>query len=207
MMNIVRAIFVVLTGFVLFGPQGEPKETRASSTVLVSLPQGHGSGVYLGNGYVLTVDHVAGRGKDLKVKTDKGDDYDATLLWSNHAYDVALLQITEKPNSIVPARLACRTPKTGEEITAAGNPLSISFINTYGRVSGPPREFNDTKWVTPASYTVIPGMSGGPVYDAKGFVLGLNDMVTIQPMGFTAAPVGLGWFVPAKVACLLMMRG
>lgn len=189
-------------------------DTRAHSTVLVNVgPHSHGSGVYLGHGYVLTVNHVVESAlgdKDpdkIEIKTDDKRSYDATVLWANATYDVALLSISEDAN-IVPARLACRMPKVGEKVRAEGNPGDVEFISTDGKVTGVSRPRLTSAIVTPMTAPVVWGMSGGPVYDSRGFVLGLNDQITIIKLTFfNQVPVpDIGWFVPAKVACTLMGR-
>jgi serine protease Do len=188
-------------------PSVKKSARLAGPTVMIALADGHGSGVYLGNGRVLTVAHVVDGEDSLTVKTDRGEELPVEVLWSSKKFDVAVLQINVNAK-IKPAQLACRMPKIGEPVSFSGNPLRQTFITTYGRVAGTPRSLEKIAAViVPVSATILPGMSGGPVFDERGYVIGLNDAAMLAPaqgMMPVSAPVAVGFFVPAKVACILM---
>jgi S1-C subfamily serine protease len=194
----------------LFGDLGP---TKASSTVYIDIDgHGHGSGVYLGHGLVLTAAHVANADvKKLTVKTNKTGEYEAKLIWSIKSADVALIDIGENADSSIAASpLACRKPVEGELVRSEGNPLGEKWLKTWGRVAGEtgPRYDNDA--LTPLDMTILPGVSGGPVFDKDGYVIGLNDAVMLMPLlgsPFGGAQVtGIGYMVPSYVACRFMGR-
>jgi S1-C subfamily serine protease len=182
----------------------------ASPTVYVAIgDEGHGSGVYIGKGLVLTAGHVASNDEPLKVVAN-GTNYAAKVLWVNKEHDLALLEIpTDAP--IKAAKLACREPIVGERIFSEGSPLNVGYIRVPGWVAGTTRLWNENT-VTPLIAPVLWGMSGGPVYDEAGDILGINDMVTLGPVYGMGGQIGvsaedIGWMVPSSVACHLMGRG
>lgn len=82
-------------------------EPEGSSVVKVIVGNGHGSGVNIGDGYIVTAAHVVGNEKVVRVKGRWPFaifETDAEVLWSNPAYDVALLRIGGA-HGLVPASL------------------------------------------------------------------------------------------------------
>lgn len=154
-----------------------------SAIVKVLVGQGHGSGVHIGNGYVLTAAHVT-QGKSVKLKLTDGTEVAAETLWENRAYDIALLR-TEARMDVAP--LVCRTAATGEHLTAYGNPMVLEFVSADGKVAGGVREFGPWKSVLPVDMTIVMGMSGGAVLDRQGNVAGIAVGVLLgNLMGRTA---------------------
>ena len=175
----------------------------ASSVVLVDMPNGHGSGVYLGHGYVLTAGHVAEEGKGITVKTNEGN-FSAELLWNNKAYDVAMLRI-DPVAKISASHLSCDKLVVGQQITSSGNPLWLKDITTWGRVAGEAREIGPWASAVPTDIVIVPGMSGGPIFDRRHSVAGINVGMILQPMGWGGVSItGLTVIVPSKVVCMLL---
>jgi S1-C subfamily serine protease len=167
-----------------------------TSTVKVQTGTGHGSGVHIGGGLVLSAAHVVKSADKVRIKTQDGKEVDALVLWTNPAYDTALLHApalrAEK------SQLACRTPIVGEAVHAFGNPMGVEFAQTWGRISGfVPDDIRDRGNVL-VNIAFIPGMSGGPLFDRHGRVLGL-----IQA---TFGEFALGAAVPATAVCQLLGR-
>lgn len=169
----------------------------AGATVKVITEGGHGSGVHIGSGLILTAAHVAELSQKPKIKTDTGQEMDAEVLWMNAAYDVALLRFKEKA-VIAVAKLSCRLPIVGEVILASGNPGPLEFVTTRGHVAGPMTTAGAWTEVSVTDITVVSGMSGGPIFDADGYVIGITVAV------LNAAPITL--IVPGSTICLLMGR-
>lgn len=116
----------------------EPPHDDIRAVVEVIDGKGHGSGVHIGNGYVVTAAHVVGDNKSMTLKSPDGGTQEAEVLWRNKTYDVALMRAAD-PDKLGTAHLACRTPKAGELISAKGNPLNIEFVTVWGRVAGDAR--------------------------------------------------------------------
>ena len=169
------------------------------SVVKLILEAGHGSGVHIGKGYILTAAHVVANAKTVKIKTDKGDTGEAEVLWINAARDVALIHTGTKLQS---SRIACKSLPAGTMTRAIGNPSNQEFISTWGRVSG---RAIDTPWKTAivADITIVPGMSGGGLFDEAGRLVGI--LVGTMARGFGAI-VPVGYVVPASAFCGMLGR-
>lgn len=160
--------------------------TLPGSTVKIVMEQGHGSGVHIGNGYIVTAAHVVGD-KAPRIKLDDGSEQDAVVMWTNRALD-------------------CRVAANGEHVTATGNPTVFEFISSTGRIAGVEREFGPWARVLPVDMTIVMGMSGGPVFAADGRVVGISVGVLVAPVGFAASLTGFGAVVPSAAVCELLAR-
>lgn len=152
-----------------------------ASAVEVLVGGGHGSGVVLAHGYVLTAGHVAEMATDgvLTIKHPRAgdwvDEWTAKVVWIDKQQDFALLKINAvvTDDTVPHATLACKPPELGQPVTIAGWPVDLGLVISKGYIgSGEgPRAF----WAK--SYIVIgaiaPGNSGGPVYADDGTVIGL----------------------------------
>jgi S1-C subfamily serine protease len=184
---------------VLGNPGAKP--AMAQAFLKVSTPLGHGAGVHIGDGYILTAAHVVGDNKAMTIEDTEGRSVSADVLWSNRGYDVALLKVAGYGNIGV-APLSCEPNYVGQKVKAYGNPMDLDFVHTSGEVNGKARQWAMWKWLVPADLVVIPGQSGGAVVDTSGRVVGITVGVMVFQMGLT----GQGFFVPATVACDLMGR-
>lgn len=180
-----------------------PPATDAA-TVKVILKNGHGSGVHIGNGFVVTAAHVAEDASTVELKTKDGKIRPADVLWVNKAYDIALLRTS--PKMLPAAHLDCRTAPAGAAIEAIGNPLSVEFVSAYGKIAGAPRPTGPWKSVFITDITTVQGQSGGGVFAASGDLVGITVGVMGVPMGFSASLVGYGFVVPSTDVCALLGR-
>lgn len=141
------------------------------------------SGVYVGNGLVITARHVVLSEEDdhfsplntLVVETHEGQVLPATVLFFSEYRDFAVLKIGK--NALRPSRLDCREPKLDEPVTMIGNPLLLfNWGVAHGTVASDMTvdvaeidEFHTTG----LTINSLPGDSGAPVFDAAGNVLGV----------------------------------
>lgn len=200
----ITAAILIIIGIAWLSPiSPADTATPAGSVVFLGDARGHGSGVHIGNGYILTAAHVVRDETTMDVTTDTGETVKGTVLWANKAHDVAMVRAEVDAKA---SHLSCREPTAGEEIVIAGNPNDQKFINAYGRVGGESREYGPWKRVFIADATIIPGVSGGPTFDAKGDVIGINVGVMLVQTGISASIARLGYVVPGAVVCMLMAR-
>jgi len=196
------AVLAIIAFVGITSPAGSAKPPLASATVLVTVVNGSGSGVMLDGGYILTAAHVARISPDkIMISTDGGEDTTrATILWISNEFDLALLKVWDEAfvATIAPAQIACRTAEIGEDVTAEGNPMGVKFVTQWGKVGSKVQRIGHWRQAFSIGAPLAPGMSGGPVYDAEGFVVGTN--VGVSPVG------GLYLAVPSSAACLLMGR-
>lgn len=182
----------------------KPTPATDAATVKINLPDGLGSGVSIGNGFIVTAAHVVGDAKEVGIKERDGVETTADVLWVNRVYDIALLR---SPLKIPAADLSCRTARVGDAITAIGNPLGLEFISTAGKIAGEARQFGDTwKSAFVTDLTVIMGNSGGPAFDEYGKLIGIVVGVLGVPVGEGKSYLGLSTVVPSSVVCSLLGR-
>ena len=164
-----------------------------------------GSGFIATNdGYIVTNYHVIADaytgGYKVSVMLYNGDKYDAKIVGVEESSDVAVLKI--EATGLTPATLGDSDKlQVGESVYAIGNPLGeLSFSMTSGMVSALDRDITTQDQTTGQTTTnnmfqidaaVNEGNSGGPVYDAKGEVVGI---VTAK---YSSTGVeGLGFAIP-----------
>ncbi len=192
--------------FLLTGCGKEPVFEKNSSVVKIKLLTGHGSGVILENGYILTAAHVVTDLKTVSVYFEDHSFTQADVLWTSKDADVALLKFKDTGRAEA-AYLSCRVPAEGEAITAVGHPMAFENITTRGFITGAAFKA-DGHWkeVISADITILPGMSGGPVYDAAGNVVGLSVGTALWPIGMTPTWGRIGLVVSGRSICDLMGR-
>lgn len=195
----------------------------AGSSVRIELASGLGSGVYIGNGIIITAAHVVDGAPRSRVEvqpgvttdgpptvrliSDLGDVQDGEVLWINKEYDIAAVR-PSNARRFTAAKLAGREPDLGEALVAEGNPAGVQFIQMHGYVSGDARPFlPNWKSGFVTDMTVISGMSGGGIYDQFGDVIGIT-VGAFDPHGAQGqtAQGGMGFAVPSSVVCSLLGR-
>lgn len=174
---------------------------QAISTVFVETTTGHGSGVHIGRGYILTAAHVVDAEPMVKIRDTLNRTVPGAVLWVNKAYDLALVLIDKPVMDATPLNCAVR-PKVGDEISAIGNPMNLLFVHTWGRVAAPVQERMLWKAAFIGDLTIAPGMSGGPIFDRAGNLIGLG--VGVSSMGMTLFPIS--YIVPVSAVCRLMAK-
>ncbi len=172
----------------------------AVSTVRIDAPRHWGSGVYLGNGYILTANHVTEgvKPEDFKFTTSLGDVLSspvAEVVWADYDLDLALIRVPtlKEPDGRVQwsmddyveaATLDCRVPTPGETLLVYGYPIDRAWglvvttgIAATGLVDFPPSQgAGNPDWNIGflMDVSIDPGNSGGPVFDADGEVIGIS---------------------------------
>lgn len=186
-------------GGALLWPIEAEGNVMVGPTVKVQNGAAHGSAVHIGNGKYLTAAHVAVMLNDkTEVHFDDGSkQVGVEVMWANTKYDIALIQVDG--SELVEARdVACTDPKIGDIVTSEGNPLGFLFVTTYGRVSSAPQPAGHWASVFNMDANVAPGMSGGPVFNEAGDIVGINVGMGVE------MPIYLA--VPGSVACDLLGR-
>jgi len=192
------AIASAIIAFLLVAQAGAKRTALAKSTVYVHVGKGHGSGVAIGNRYILTAAHVVGAESEVMLSTSNGGEYAADVLWANRAHDVALLRFREDVDTEV-SRLNCSSePAIGQHIEAIGSPGIFEFVHSWGRISKLAHQFQDWKVALVADLNIAPGSSGGPVIDERGRVIGI--VVAWYP------PTSFSIIVPSSAICYLLAR-
>jgi len=162
--------------------------------------EGQGSGFIIDkDGHILTNYHVIADARQVKVTLHNRKSYDATVVGTDPAHDLAVIQI--KAPELVSAVLGdSRNLQVGQKVYAIGNPFGLAGTMTRGIVSSirPVREPNgamiDEAIQTDAA--INPGNSGGPLMNWHGEVIGINTMI-LSNVGQNA---GIGFAIPINTA-------
>ena len=160
--------------------------------------RGLGSGFIVSpDGVILTNAHVVKGAKEVTVKLTDRREYHAKVLGSDPATDIAVLKIDAKNLPVVPLGTA-NNLKVGEWVLAIGSPYGFDNTVTAGVVSAKGRSLPDDSNVPfiQTDVAVNPGNSGGPLFNVRGQVVGINSQIYSQTGGFQ----GLSFAIPIDVA-------
>lgn len=88
----------------------------------------------------------------------------------------------------------------------AGNPVALENIVAFGRVAGDERTIGHWKIVIVISGPIIPGQSGGAVYNKDHELVGISVGLALFPIGYTGSATGYGFAVSGREICTLLAR-
>lgn len=161
--------------------------------------RGEGSGFIVSpDGYILTNAHVVNGASQVTVKTTDRREYNAKVIGVDERTDVAVIKIDAKNLPTVRIGDASKL-KPGEWVIAIGSPFGFENSVTAGVVSATSRSMPGEGNYTPFIQTdvaVNPGNSGGPLFNLKGEVVGMNSQIYSRTGGY----MGLSFAVPIDVA-------
>ncbi|WP_298858212.1 trypsin-like peptidase domain-containing protein [uncultured Sulfitobacter sp.] len=162
-------------------------------------PQGGlGSGFIISEeGQIVTNHHVVAGATTVKVKMADGRTFNAEVIGSDPATDIALLSIKADVDLPYVSFGTSEEMRVGDEVVAVGNPFGLSSTVTSGIISAKSRNINagpyDAFIQTDAA--INQGNSGGPLFNNEGDVIGVNTAI-ISPGG---GSVGIGFAVPSDI--------
>ena len=175
-----------------FQPQ-QPRGNGGGREVVI----GAGSGFIVSpDGVILTNAHVVRDADEVTVKLQDRREYRAKVLGSDPKTDVAVLKVDAKNLPTVPVGNS-RSLQVGEWVLAIGSPYGLESSVTAGVVSAKGRNI-DTNGVQfiQTDVAVNPGNSGGPLFNTRGEVVGINSQIYSQTGGYQ----GLSFAIPIDVA-------
>ena len=187
----------------LFGSRGNPQQPQYREG------QSLGSGFIISaDGYVVTNNHVinppasGATVTEITVTMPDGTEYPAELVGADAQSDLAVLKISRSQPFPLVEFGDSQQSRVGEWVVAIGNPFGLGGTVTSGIISAvyrtPPgggvAGAYDRYIQTDAS--INRGNSGGPLFDMRGNVIGINNAI-ISPTG---GSVGIGFAIPADIA-------
>jgi serine protease Do len=159
---------------------------------------GLGSGfIVSSNGIVLTNAHVVDDASNVIVKLSDRREFKAKVLGVDKQTDIAVLKINEK--NLPTVRLGdSKSVRVGQWVLAIGSPYGFENTVTAGIISATSRALPDGTYVPfiQTDAAVNPGNSGGPLFNMKGEVIGINSQIYSQTGGYQ----GLSFAIPIDVA-------
>ncbi len=160
--------------------------------------QGMGSGFIVSpDGLILTNAHVIDDATEVTVKLTDKREFRAKVIGSDKPSDVAVLKINA--TGLPTVKLGSSTKeKVGEWVLAIGSPFGFENSVTAGIVSAKARSLPDGTYIPfiQTDVAVNPGNSGGPLFNMKGEVIGINSQIFTHTGGYQ----GLSFAVPIDLA-------
>lgn len=149
-----------------------PPDSLEAKVFGVEEISGHGSGFFVEpSGLIVTNAHVVEGATRVLVRLRDGREFDeAKLELYDRAHDLALLSIRGEGFAYAP--LAEVEVKVGARALAIGSPRGLDHSLTDGIVSAE-RSKGGVRMLQFQS-TIAPGSSGGPLFDARGRVIGVT---------------------------------
>jgi serine protease Do len=157
--------------------------------------QGQGSGFFISpDGYIVTNNHVVDHATKVQITLDNGRTIDAKVIGTDPKTDLALIKV-ETGDNYPYVTFDKEMPRVGENVVAIGNPYGLGGTVTAGIVSARGRDigagpYDDFLQIDAA---VNRGNSGGPTFNMKGEVVGVNTAI----MSPTGGSIGIGFAIPS----------
>lgn len=133
----------------------------------------------------------------------EGIQVEGTIVGADDSTDVALVMIdpSQVPDLQAIPLGDSSAVSVGEEVVAIGNPLGLDFSLSSGVVSATDRELQSPNGATitggiQTDAAINSGNSGGPLINASGEVIGINEQIASQGGGNE----GIGFAVPINTA-------
>ena len=159
---------------------------------------GTGSGFIVdASGVILTNAHVVDDADEVLVRLTDKREFKAKVLGKDKTTDIAVVKIEATGLPTVRIGNPDQT-KVGEWVVAIGAPFGLDNTVTSGIVSAKGRSLPGDAAVPfiQTDAAVNPGNSGGPLFNMKGEVIGVNSQIFSRSGGFQ----GLAFAVPIDVA-------
>lgn len=159
---------------------------------------GAGSGFIVSpDGVILTNAHVVKGADEVTVKLQDRREFRAKVLGSDERTDVAVLKIDAKNLPVAPLGNS-QSLLVGEWVLAIGSPFGLESTVTAGVVSATGRSIQGDANVPfiQTDVAVNPGNSGGPLFNTRGEVVGINSQIYSLTGGYQ----GLSFSIPIDLA-------
>jgi serine protease Do len=172
-------------------PLPEPDGPEAGAT---------GSGFIIDStGYIVTNHHVVEDADAITVTLYDQRELTAEVIGTDELSDLALLKVNATNLPTVPLGNSSEL-KIGEWVLAMGSPFGLQYSVTAGIISYMGRAL-PTGSASYVSYiqtdvAINPGHSGGPLFNLKGEVIGINSQIFTNSGG----SIGLSFAIPVDVA-------
>jgi serine protease Do len=161
-----------------------------------------GSGFFISSdGFIVTNNHVVAGGKSFEITTDDGKVYQAKVVGADPQTDLALIKIASQID-LPYVRFATTEPKIGDWVLPIGNPFGLGGTVTAGIVSARGRDIGESPYndFIQIDAPVNRGNSGGPTFNVRGEVIGVNTAI-YSPSG---GSVGVAFDIPAEAVKLVV---
>lgn len=163
----------------------------------VPLP-GMGSGVIIGEGLVLTNNHVVDGADKVTIDLSDGRRLDVIDIKTDRQTDLAVLRF-QSDGSLPIAKLGDSDKlDIGDWVIAVGNPFELEQTVSAGIISAKGRSLGSVERARflQTDAAINPGNSGGPLVNLAGEVIGINTAIFSRSGGYQ----GIGFAIPINLA-------
>ena len=171
-----------------FGPQEQriPEQRGTGSGFIIS-----------SDGLILTNAHVVEGADELRIRLTDNREFSGKVLGLDKKTDIAVVKIEAKNLPVLKIG-SSENLKVGEWVAAIGSPFGLANTVTAGIVSAKSRALPSEEYVPfiQTDVAVNPGNSGGPLFNMKGEVVGINSQIFSTSGGF----MGLSFSIPIDLA-------
>ena len=183
-------------------PEGSPlheffKQFGAMPDMAPRSQEGEGSGFLIGqDGYIVTNNHVIEGAERIDVTLNDGTTYEARVIGRDAKTDLALIKVDAAEPLPYVDLANSSDARIGDWVLAVGNPFGLGGSVNAGIISARGRDIQSGPYddYIQIDAPINRGNSGGPLFDARGRVIGVNTAI-YSPSG---GNVGIGFAIPAE---------
>lgn len=150
-------------------------------------------------GLIVTNNHVIRDADEVRVTLHDDTTLDAKILGKDDKTDLALLQVIPGSHKLVAVPFGnSDQTRVGDWVVAIGNPFGLGGTVTSGIISARARDIHSGPYddFIQTDASINRGNSGGPMFNLKGEVIGINTAI-FSPTG---GSVGIGFAIPSNLA-------
>lgn len=148
------------------------------------------------DGYFVTNNHVVSDASKVTIVFDDGEEKTATVVGTDERTDLAVIKV-DGVSDLPFVTFSDEDVRVGDWVVAVGNPFGLGGTVTAGIVSARGRDIAGSAYgdFLQIDAAVNTGNSGGPAFNLKGEVVGVNTAI-FSPNG---GNVGIAFAIPANV--------
>jgi serine protease Do len=176
--------------FEFFEEQYGPRKQRKVASL--------GSGFIIDpEGYIVTNYHIIADSDSVEVtlSEDNQQSYQAKVIGKDQKTDMALLKINSKKPLPYVKFGNSEDSEVGDWVIAIGNPFGLGGTVTAGIISAKARYLNNSQYddFIQTDASINRGNSGGPMFNLKGEVIGVNTLI----LSTSGGSMGIGFAIPS----------
>lgn len=189
-------------------PEGSPfneffkdfmERNGGGGEALPSTSLGSGFIIDASKGLIVTNNHVIKDADEIRVILSDDTTLDAKLVGKDDKTDLAVLKVDPGKNKLSAVSFGnSDTMRVGDWVVAIGNPFGLGGTVTAGIISARQRDIHSGPYddFIQTDASINRGNSGGPMFNLKGEVIGINTAI-YSPSG---GSVGIGFAIPSSLA-------
>ena len=173
----------------MFKEFGAPQERKSAAL---------GSGFIIDErGIIVTNNHVIQDAEDIIIRINDDREFKAKVIGADPLSDIAVLQL-DTNEKFIPVKFGnSDKARIGDWVIAIGNPFGLGGTVTSGIISARNRALGLSRYedYIQTDASINSGNSGGPLFDMKGDVIGINTAILGQ-----SGSIGIGFSIPSNSA-------